>query len=69
MGRGGGQVVSVLAYYSDDLSTNPAEAYSFFYKIFAWKDRNKQREAGVSPLKIVLLLVSWSFCAWVYKLC
>ena len=35
MGRGGGQVVSVLAYYSDDLSTNPAEAYSFFYKIFA----------------------------------
>ena len=33
MGRGGGQVVSVLAFYSDDLSSNPADAYSFFCKI------------------------------------
>ena len=30
LGRGGGQVVSVLAIYSNDLSSNPAEAYSFF---------------------------------------
>ena len=31
LGRGGGgQVVSVLAFYSDDLSSNPGEAYSFF---------------------------------------
>ena len=29
-GRDGGQVVSVLSFYSDDPSTNPAEAYSFF---------------------------------------
>ena len=28
-GRGGGQMVSELAFYSDDLSTNPAEAYNF----------------------------------------
>ena len=33
MGRGGGQVVSVLAFNSDDLSSNPVEAYSFFCKI------------------------------------
>ena len=33
MGRGGGQVVSVLTFYSDDLSLNPAEAYSYFCKI------------------------------------
>ena len=34
MSRGGrGQVVSVLAFNSDDLSLNPADAYSFFYKI------------------------------------
>ena len=26
LGRGGGQVVSVLAFYSDDPSSNPAEA-------------------------------------------
>ena len=30
MGRGGGQVVSVLAFYSDDPGLNPAEAYCFF---------------------------------------
>ena len=30
MGRGGGQVVSMLSFYSDDPSSNPADAYSFF---------------------------------------
>ena len=30
VGRGGGQVVCVLAFNSDDPSLNPAEAYSFF---------------------------------------
>ena len=30
MGRGVGQVVSVLALYSDNPSLNPTEAYSFF---------------------------------------
>ena len=39
MGRGGGQVDSVLAFYSDDLSSNPADAYSFLCKICAWKER------------------------------
>ena len=34
MGRGGGLVVSALAFYSDDPSSNPAEAYSFFCKMF-----------------------------------
>ena len=32
LGRGN-QVVSVLAFYSDDPSSNPAEAYSFSVKI------------------------------------
>ena len=27
--RGGGQVVSVLAFYSDDLSSNAADVYIF----------------------------------------
>ena len=27
MDRGGGQVVSMLVFYTDDLSSNPAEAY------------------------------------------
>ena len=30
MSRGGGQVVSVIAFYSDDPSSNPADIYSFF---------------------------------------
>ena len=30
VGRGSGQVVSVLAFHSDDLSLNPTGAYSFF---------------------------------------
>ena len=29
LGRGDGQVVSMLAFYSVDPSSNPAEAYSF----------------------------------------
>ena len=37
--RGGGEVVSVLAFYSDDPSSNPAEANSYFCKICVWKER------------------------------
>ena len=28
-GRGGGQVASVLAFYSDNLSSSPADAYTY----------------------------------------
>ena len=52
LGRGGGQVVSVLAFYSDDPSWNPAEAKSVFYNIVFEKSENKQKEAGVGPLFI-----------------
>ena len=38
VGRGGGQVVSVLALYSDDPSSNLAGAY-FFFKICVWKEQ------------------------------
>ena len=51
--RCGGQVVSVLAFYSDNPSSNPAEPYIFFCKFSVWKNDNKQKEAGVGPfLKI-----------------
>ena len=39
LGRGGGQMVSVLDFYSDDPSLNPAEAYSLFCTICVWKER------------------------------
>ena len=43
-GSGGGQVVSVLAFYSNDLSSNPAEVYNFSVKLH-WKRTkiNKKR--------------------------
>ena len=33
LGRGGGQVVRVLAFYSDCPSSNPADGYSFSVKM------------------------------------
>ena len=39
-GSGGGQqLVSVLASYSDNPSSNASEAYSCFCKICGWKER------------------------------
>ena len=38
-GRGGGQVISILTCYSDDPSSNPAEAYNFFCNICVLKQR------------------------------
>ena len=41
MGRGGGQVVSMLAFNSDYLNSNPADAYSYFCKkLCIEKERN-----------------------------
>ena len=37
-GCGGGLVVSVLAFYSDDPSSIPAEIYNFFCKIVVEKN-------------------------------
>ena len=43
-------MVSVLAFYSDDPSSIPAEVYNFFCKIVVEKNENKQKEAGVGPI-------------------
>ena len=60
MGRGGGQVVSVLAFNSDDPSSNPNEAYSFAVKLCLKKTKKTQKEADVVTLlkKIFLYLYS-----------
>ena len=39
MGRGGCQVVSVLTFYSDDPSPNPAEVHSSLFFKIVWKER------------------------------
>ena len=48
---GGCQVVSILAFYSDDPSLNPAEACSFFCKIGALRERNITERVRSSPIK------------------
>ena len=50
LSRGGGQVVSVLAFYSDDPSSNPAEVYNFSIKLLLKRTKINQKEAGVGPL-------------------
>ena len=51
LGRGCGQVVSVLAFYSDNPSLNSSEAYSFSVKFVFEKNENKQKEARVGTFK------------------
>ena len=50
--RGGDQVVSVLAFYSDDPSSNPAEVYSCFFEICGWKEQKNRKRPGLANLKI-----------------
>ena len=60
---GGGQIVSVLAFYYNDPSSNPADAYSFSVKSVFDKNENKQKEAGVGPFffaKVARFRLIWS---------
>ena len=50
-GSGGGQVVSMLAFSSDDLSSNPAGVKSFSIKFVFEKKENNQKEAGDDQFK------------------
>ena len=60
-GCGGGLVVSVLAFYSDDPSSIPAEVYNFFCKIVVENNENKQKEAGVGPIFLKKVLMDTFF--------
>ena len=52
LGRGGGQVVSMLAFSSDDPSLNPAKAFIFSVKFaFEMSEMKKKKEARVGPFK------------------
>ena len=50
-GRGGGQVVSVLAFYSDDLSSDPLKPTVFSVTFMIEKRENKQKDL---PQKVEL---------------
>ena len=54
-GRGGGLVVSILAFYSDDLSLHVGGDMIFFVR----KDKNIQKEVGVGPSFLKLLTPSY----------
>ena len=43
MGCGGGQLVTVLAFHSDDPSLNPPEVYNSYRVKIAWKNENKAK--------------------------
>ena len=47
---GGDQVVSALAFYSDDPSSNPTEAYNFSGKFVFEKNENKQNRGRGWPI-------------------
>ena len=47
MGRAGGQVVSVLEFYSNDLSLNPTEVYNF-YSIVTFKRTQENEKETVN---------------------
>ena len=47
MGRGGGQVVSVITYFSDDPSSDPGEVYVFILKNCSKRTRGNKKEAGI----------------------
>ena len=46
---GGGQVVSILAFYSDNPSSNPGDAYSFSVQFGLKRTMIKKKEVGVGP--------------------
>ena len=47
-GRGGGQVVSVLTFYSNDPSSNPAEVYNVSVKLLLKRTKINKKEAGLA---------------------
>ena len=51
IGDGGGQVVSVLNFYSDDPSSNIAQVYNFSVKLLLKRTKIDKNEAGVAPFE------------------
>ena len=51
VGCGGGQVVNMLTFYSDNPSSNPAEVYNFSVKLLLKRTKINKKEAGVGPLE------------------
>ena len=50
MGGGGGQVVSALAYYSDNPSSDPADVYCFLLKFVFERTKINKKRPGLAHL-------------------
>ena len=71
-------MVSVLAFYSDDPSSNPAEAYIFSIKNLYEKNLNKEKQTKDWPIfetitpahfKTITHYVGWSVVATLKRNC
>ena len=62
-GGGGGQMISVLAFYFNDTSLNPADAYSFLSVEFVFEknQKNKKRGRGCPPPPASIFILYPSF--------
>ena len=47
---GGGEVVSVIAFYCDDPSWNPVEFYNFMLNLLLKRTKVNEKEVGIGPL-------------------
>ena len=47
---GGGEVVSVIAFYCDDPSSNPVEFYNFMLNFLLKRTKVNEKEVGIGPL-------------------
>ena len=52
MGNGGGLVVSALAFYYNNPSSNPADTYCFSVLFMFAKTENKQKRPGLAYFPI-----------------
>ena len=49
-------VVVVSTFFSVNLSSNPAEVYSFLFCKIVWQERKNGKEAGDDPFKITCMV-------------
>ena len=56
-----GLVVSVIAFYTNDPSSNPSEASSISRKMLFWRNENEQKRPGMAHLKKEMIKKLWQW--------
>ena len=60
-------MVTELAFFTDDPSSNIADAYSFFFRILFKKNENKQKETDVGPFLKKVTQLKKKYLCWLYQ--